>query len=265
MPSFSSQSSLTDEYEGEDDYSQYMPLYKAAIKGDWESAKRFLDGDQSAATAVINEIGETVLHVAVSVGRRNVNTHFVKELLKLIPSSELAYLNNIWGRTTLHNAAIFGNIEAAKLLVEHNPYLANIHNGGWTPIQFAAAFDQKEMVSYLMTVTIADEDPFPFANKAGFDLLTSMITSEFYDLALQLVQCYPSLATWAPSGQQIALYTLAGKPSAFPSGRVPVKFKNDCNKPSGEDVEKGENTAESFQVHARMSSWVPFFISDVGC
>ncbi|KAK9275255.1 hypothetical protein L1049_022517 [Liquidambar formosana] len=112
-----------------DVFSRYMPLHKAALKGDWESAKRFFDSDPAAVTAIITEFSETVLHIVV--GTRTINaTHFLKQLLKLIPLDvALETLTDGWGETALDGAAVYGNTEAAKLIVEHSPRLPNIRNG----------------------------------------------------------------------------------------------------------------------------------------
>ncbi|GMP36904.1 hypothetical protein CsSME_00008852 [Camellia sinensis var. sinensis] len=62
-----------DEDEDEDEearalekqYWKYLPLQKAALTGDWEEAKRIIDGDGDALTAKITPDEEIALHVAV--------------------------------------------------------------------------------------------------------------------------------------------------------------------------------------------------------
>lgn len=248
------------------DLNWYLPLYKFAIKGNWESARIFLDRDPDAVTAMITETSKTVLHIAVETGKA---VHFVEKLLELIPPEALESMTDLEGETALHLAARVGNIEAAKLLVSKNPRLPNIlaKKPAQVPLHFAAAIGQREMVSYLMTVTRDDVEPNPFANEAGVTLLNLVIVAEFYDVALQLVQRYPRLATLKSSRGNTSLNVLAEKPSAFLSGShlnfwkrfvyscVPVKFENFPKKTSGGDV---ETSTESCQLYAQMCCWVHF-------
>ncbi|XP_028054196.1 uncharacterized protein LOC114258438 isoform X3 [Camellia sinensis] len=50
----------------EKQYWKYQPLQKAALTGDWEEAKRIIDGDGDALTAKITTDEEIALHVAVA-------------------------------------------------------------------------------------------------------------------------------------------------------------------------------------------------------
>ncbi|XP_028072865.1 uncharacterized protein LOC114275080 [Camellia sinensis] len=50
----------------EKQYWKYVPLYKAALTGDWKKAKRIINGDGDALTAKITQDGEIALHVAVA-------------------------------------------------------------------------------------------------------------------------------------------------------------------------------------------------------
>ncbi|KAI7981879.1 DNA topoisomerase 2 [Camellia lanceoleosa] len=52
----------------EKQYWKYAPLYKAALTGDWEEAKRIINGDRDALTAKITQDNEIALHVAVATG-----------------------------------------------------------------------------------------------------------------------------------------------------------------------------------------------------
>ncbi|CAL5375489.1 unnamed protein product [Camellia sinensis] len=52
----------------EKQYWKYLPLQKAALTGDWEEAKRIIDGDGDALTAKITPDEEIALHVAVATG-----------------------------------------------------------------------------------------------------------------------------------------------------------------------------------------------------
>ncbi|XP_073277844.1 uncharacterized protein [Primulina huaijiensis] len=199
--------------EHEKDLNWYLPLYRAAINGDWKSARKFFDQDPDAITAKITKVSETALHVAVGSGKA---IDFVKELLELIPTEALVTLRDQIGQTALHSAAIFGNVEAAKLLVSKDPALPNTPcNSSFLPLHAAAGYANKDMVSFLLTVTRDDTGYNPFADGSGVDILNLVILAEFYDLALYLVQLYPYLATLRSSTGNTALNTIARKPSAF--------------------------------------------------
>ncbi|KAK9292694.1 hypothetical protein L1049_020673 [Liquidambar formosana] len=214
--------------KAEKDLSWYLPLYKAALKGDWEGASRFFVLDPDAVTAKITRTSETVLHRAVGTGKA---IHFVKKLLELIPPNALT-LKNQYSDTVLHFAAKFGNTEAAKLLVAKNPHLPNTWNDTQLlPLHVAGLFGHKEMVLFLLTVTKDDVEPSPFAEEPGVRLLNIVIVAGFYDVALHLVRRYPKLATWR-----------------YSTG-VPVKLENFTCHPNGGDL---DNPADSSQVCAQM-------------
>lgn len=177
-PENADSSTAVGQKEPEKDLNYYLPLYKAALKGDWESARNFFDQDPDAITAKITKVLETALHIAVGTGKA---IKFVKELLELIPTESLVTLRDQAGQTALHYAAIFGNVEAAQLLVSKDPGLSNTQSDSFfLPIHLAALYANKDMVSYLLTVTRDDTDPNPFADKSGVDLLNLVILAEFY-------------------------------------------------------------------------------------
>lgn len=153
-----------------------MPLYKAAINGDWVAAERIFLHDHSAITAKLSSFEETALHVAVSTGRCN---FFVQKLVEKMPLDSLGIANKI-DETPLHYAAIAGNTEAAKMLVRKKPELVHkTGKYGYTPLHRAAQYGQKETVSYLLSVN-RNENPSPLAGKLGVKLLNLLITADFY-------------------------------------------------------------------------------------
>lgn len=154
----------------------YLPLYKAALGGQWKEARKFIDEDPEALTAKISIASETALHVAVGT-RKNVS--FVEKLIRKMSPEELA-LTDQNGETALFVAATVGNIEAARLLVSKNPDLPNISSKSGLPIHRAAQYGQKPMVLYLLDVTRKDMDPNPFSGEYGIKLLVSIIVAEFY-------------------------------------------------------------------------------------
>ncbi|KAK9275430.1 hypothetical protein L1049_022695 [Liquidambar formosana] len=101
------------DYEVDLDY--YLPLYRAAISGDWERVWKFIKRDPKALTAEISMLSMTALHVAASAGC----SKFVTKLVEQMPVEALA-MQDMDGLTDLHYAAISGITKAAKPMVEKN-------------------------------------------------------------------------------------------------------------------------------------------------
>lgn len=96
-----------------------MPLYRAAMSGEWDAAKVILEQDPDAIRARVAYSLETAVHVAVATGDC---TSFVRNLVDSMSDDELA----IWdrtGRNPLHVAAVTGNLHAAEILVGRVPHL----------------------------------------------------------------------------------------------------------------------------------------------
>ncbi|KAJ0082749.1 hypothetical protein Patl1_09883 [Pistacia atlantica] len=100
------------------------------------------------------------------------------------------WAKNIYGNTTLHEAAADGNIEAVKLLVEHDKELLEDRNKeGETPLFKVASYGQTKVVLAL------------YSDKK----------------ALVLLELDYSLATLEDGNGMTSLQLLATMPSAFKS------------------------------------------------
>ncbi|KAL7224892.1 hypothetical protein ACSBR1_026214 [Camellia fascicularis] len=183
----------------EKQYWKYLPLQKAALTGDWEEAKRIIDGDGDALTTKITPDEEIAIHVAVATGK---SIEFVQNLVDLMPVEALERTDSR-GYTTLCTAARYGNTEAAKILVaKHSDLLYIRDEEDWLPLHWAAQNAHKDTLSYLLMVTNPDcktkksiendlEHMAPFKDDSGVELLVLVIASGFYDIALDLVRQYP--------------------------------------------------------------------------
>ncbi|GFS44995.1 hypothetical protein Acr_00g0093490 [Actinidia rufa] len=163
----------------------YVVLYLAALKGDWEIAKEFLNVNPQAACARITRGSETALHIAA--GARH--TRFVEELVKLMRSEDLAVQNKV-GNTALCFAAASGIRKIAEVMVNKNNKLPSIRGSkGALPIYMATLLGHKDMVWYLYSVTagegVTEED--------RISLLIASITANLFGLANRGPCCQGSL------------------------------------------------------------------------
>nr|GEV00082.1 ankyrin repeat-containing protein [Tanacetum cinerariifolium] len=85
-------------------------------KGHWSKAKSIFKKHKDAATEVIGDNGDTMLHLAVREGKNN----FVEMLLNFKDDDIEIEKQNSNGQTALHIAAIVGNKFAAELLDGNN-------------------------------------------------------------------------------------------------------------------------------------------------
>ncbi|XP_058216532.1 uncharacterized protein LOC131327408 [Rhododendron vialii] len=162
-----------------DEYWRYTPLLKAALRGDWDAARRFF---VKAITAPITNVSETALHIAVGTGERAI--HFVEKLMVLMPVEALT-LREKHGDTALHTAGTVGNTRAAVVLVQKNPDLLYIH--GYLdrlPLHCAALYACKDTLLFLLTVTKDDHVSMPFSNENFVRHVNHAINSRFYDKSI---------------------------------------------------------------------------------
>ncbi|KAG8644407.1 protein ACCELERATED CELL DEATH 6 [Manihot esculenta] len=203
---------------GNENDNHYLPLYKAALHGDWITAKRIFDSDSNALTAKILGLHETALHVSISAGH---SIEFVQKLVDRMSADELG-IKNKYGDTPLHYAGVAGNTAAAKLLVNKNPKLPQERNSNNdTPLHRAAAYAHEDTVQYLLLVTEDEEDPIrssPFTDEDGVRLLNLLIIADFYNIALRVLKRNPGLARKRDYNGFSALDRLVEKPRAFLSG-----------------------------------------------
>ncbi|KAK4432812.1 hypothetical protein Salat_1043400 [Sesamum alatum] len=198
------------------DLKEYVPLHRAALRGNWEAAKRILDRNPGAMAASIDVNESTALHIAVGTGKA---VHFVKKLVAAMPEELLAVTDDV-GDTALIIAAAVGNRAAATILVSKKPDLLYIPNDlGCFPVQIAAVYAQRDMLQYMISVTRDDLGVNPYAGRAGLTLLHLVIEADYFDIALDLVKKYPDLARINPPDDRSALEKISAKKSVFVSER----------------------------------------------
>ncbi|CAI0554964.1 unnamed protein product [Linum tenue] len=204
----------------DEDYIRNLPLYRALDSGDWETTKRLLhrhpDGPVPAATASLSPDGDTALHVAVLAGHEGIVERLATEVLP----KEALMMKNKSSATALNYAAIGGVTGIADCLVRKAPELLRVPNqNGHIPVVVASLYGHREMVRYLYHASPKDDLVGHGGSKInGAMLLTTCIVDGLYDIALDLLHCYPQLAFTQDSDKDTALEVLAQTPSAFPSG-----------------------------------------------
>ncbi|KAJ4702482.1 Ankyrin repeat-containing protein [Melia azedarach] len=193
----------------------FAPLHLAALKGDWDFARKFFTWNRQAVCARITRNQETALHVAA--GARH--TIFVQELVNYMTPDDLALRNKV-GNTALCFAAASGITKIAEVMVNKNKELPSIRGSkGATPLCMAALLGHKEMVWYLYSVTKAED----LKEEDRIELLVAVINSGLYDVALDLIQKHPGLAVARDGNGETALHVLARKPLAFVNrGRLQI-------------------------------------------
>ncbi|KAH6761659.1 hypothetical protein C2S52_019092 [Perilla frutescens var. hirtella] len=203
----------------------YLAVYRAARRGDWETATQFFQDVKELSTTVITSNSETALHIAVLTGKAN---DFVKKLVELTPPDTLLALKDSGGNTALHNAAIVGNTEAAIALVRKNPGLLHISRNFKNRLAVidAAGNCHKETLEYLISEHEKHNNPPFFEGQQGIDLLNAIISAEFVDIALRLAYKYPNLAILTDDDYDSALSIIATAPTLFPRTETFTYFQN---------------------------------------
>ncbi|KAK4852467.1 hypothetical protein QYF36_024414 [Acer negundo] len=159
---------------------RYQPLYLAANRGDWKSAKRIIDDDPSASAARITSESLTTLMVAARASQ----WRFAQKLLEDLPSESLETVD-LDGRTLLHYAALAGSLETAMALIRKNSALPQIpDNNGWVPLYLS--FSNKQLLRYLILDTKDEHPCFPFTGPLSGLFVQFLIDSGYYVIHIQV-------------------------------------------------------------------------------
>lgn len=126
-----------------------LPLYEAALKGDWKAAQRIIVKYPQVINASITKNYETALHIASSTK----HAYFVENLVNLMKPEDLELENKNYN-TALCLAAAAGTVKIAQILVGKNSFLQmNRGKNNMLPVLIAASFGQKDMVLFLYSLT----------------------------------------------------------------------------------------------------------------
>nr|GEW58146.1 ankyrin repeat-containing protein [Tanacetum cinerariifolium] len=169
---------------------------KIPTKGCWSEAKSILKNNIDAATEVISNNGNTMLHLAVVKGHNS----FLKKLLNFIKKEDHIERRNSDGHTALHIAAIFDNKCAAELLVRKRKRLLYVSDNEDNIPLLSAYYNMKlSTYVYLLEVSEADSVHLPLSRysdscvQIGANFLINAIFTKQYDLVSTLINIYPEL------------------------------------------------------------------------
>ncbi|KAF9672130.1 hypothetical protein SADUNF_Sadunf11G0008700 [Salix dunnii] len=198
--------------------------YIAAMNGNWEEMVDFYKKNDQYLFSPVTLSCDTGLHLAVHSNTEEP----LKDLLEIRGGIEFLLPNskNKFGNTVLHEATIYGNYEAVRLLVERCPVLLSIpNNSGETPLFTAAGFGEAEIAEFLFR-----SEPEQCVNYNcrlleihrqrgdGLSILSAAIIGQHFETALLLLEVDGSLHSLEDGKGRTALQYLADMPSAFKSG-----------------------------------------------
>ncbi|CAH1432907.1 unnamed protein product [Lactuca virosa] len=221
-----------------------VPLYEAAIKGDWKAAEAILEKDPKLVRSSITENHETALHVAASAKRTKQLQEFVENLVNKMDEKDLELQNNS-SNTALCLAAAAGNVEMVKIMVNKNKKLLSIPGSqAMMPLYMAALFGQRDMVKYLYDNSKKLMDDGWTPQNRGW-LLLKCVEADLFDMALKIVQDRHELAS---NGNVLGV--LARKPDAFIETKTNVIWRkiNSCFASIGLKVGGPEKENEALQL-----------------
>ncbi|KAI3821760.1 hypothetical protein L1987_09332 [Smallanthus sonchifolius] len=200
-----------------------VPLYEAAIKGDWKAAKRILDTQPDLIRSAITENYETLLHVAASAESTKAVEEFVINLVHLMEKNDLELQNKNYN-TALSLAAAAGNVKTAMIMVKKNPVVIEIPGNNRTmPLYMAALFAKPEMVRYLYRLSKKMSGDFWSHDNRGW-VLQKCVEADIFDVALKIVNDCPELT--AKKGLLTdVLLALAQKTRAFKEIKPHIFFR----------------------------------------
>ncbi|XP_011013420.1 PREDICTED: uncharacterized protein LOC105117456, partial [Populus euphratica] len=196
------------------------------MKEEWQRMIDYYQKHFKKIRCPVTASKDNVLHLAV-ISKK---VQPLKDLLEIMKQRSLpeAFLKrrNQFGNTALHEATIYGNFEAVRLLVERCADLLSIANNyGETPLFTAAGFAETEIVQFLIhskpEQCVDDNGLLLIHRKRKEDelsILSAAILGRKFETAFLLLQLDKSLASLKDKNQISPLQLLAEMPTAFESG-----------------------------------------------
>ncbi|KAM1112558.1 hypothetical protein ACFX13_046246 [Malus domestica] len=204
-------------HESGDDDSYLKPLFEHVVRGDWNTAKAFLDQNPEAIRKVYSKERGTIIQAAIFCRHFDI----VKELLQLMREEDLA-ITDPHGYTPLIYAINQGSIEIVENLIEKNKNIAAMRipaPDNRTPVLLAFQLGFNEIARTLYAVTPREElTRGPNEGRDGAELISSCFYTQSFDIAWDLICHCPSLTLTTDYFGHSPLNALAGAHSAFLCG-----------------------------------------------
>ncbi|KAJ6376930.1 hypothetical protein OIU76_025979 [Salix suchowensis] len=213
-----------------------IPLkpWDAAMGGDWKCMMDYYREEEppGGLSSPVTDTLDTVLHLAVH-DKDGKQCEALLEIVREKQLSETEFLErkNKFGNTALHEATIYSNYKAVKLLVERCPGLVEMKNNfGETPLFTAAGFAAIEIVEFLIGSGLKqcmDDngqllDTHRKRTEDELSILSAAIIGQKFETAYLLLELDKSLARSKDTYKISTLQLLAEMPTAFESGSVPM-------------------------------------------
>lgn len=159
----------------------HQSLYKAILSQSIGTVDRILRNGKVKVTDKITISGNTALHVAAGTTK---NQEFLQHMLNFgAHDNPQLDMRNSEGSRLLHVAAIVGNTEIAKILVEkNNDLLFTTDKEGHTPLARAHSNMHTDTYLYLLNPTNTQDIEMGalFASTSGDELIVNAIYSKDY-------------------------------------------------------------------------------------
>lgn len=187
-----------------------VPLYNAALKGDWHAAEEIIQDCPDLIRTSITKRQDTVLHI-ISTTK---HTHFAEKLVNLMRVEDLELQNGL-GETALC-LAVASNIKMVQILLKRNNGLLRIRKNGDLPFMLAVRFGDKQMVEYIYSETNMGDEKWNYLDQKR--ILESCLSLGLFDIALKIFKhCKDDHKI-----ETDILGFLANSPSAFDGTMRPV-------------------------------------------
>ncbi|KAF5956402.1 hypothetical protein HYC85_003627 [Camellia sinensis] len=165
--------------EEEEEYWKCVPLYKAALTGDWKEAERIIGGDGDALTAKITQHKEIALHVAVAT---DIALDLVKQYLQVEKSAEYSARGDIENPTRQKVKAMLWRV--LELLVPPIKHIQHIRE------QKLKHNQALQLVKYLCEQVRSLEDLKDYKSLAGSPLLDAAKLG-IHEIIEEIVNSFP--------------------------------------------------------------------------
>ncbi|KAK1583132.1 hypothetical protein Q3G72_021238 [Acer saccharum] len=190
-------------------YRICVPLYDAALNGDWEKARGLIEGNQSMVRTAITEGYETALQVATKAEK----TGFALMIMEHMNEQDLT-LQDRRGDTAFCFAVATANRQLAEVMLSKNPDLATLRGSGkMTPLNLAVLLGKEDMAMFLYPQTggLTPEE------RACIFFLS--IKTDLYGMASELLLLPGELAVTRDMNGDTALHLLSRKHPSIFAGR----------------------------------------------